>query len=171
MIAADLSIPGWQFSLIAEMQNRTVWQILAPVIPEVKVLNKYLRCDLQQQLNAIWMCAVGNDLWLFQHDDTGYWLTHLHASAGTGGMNRYPDWLGELLYENQNAEGGLAIFINSRSAAQLWQFLKLRFANREPSLREIQHGQFHLLLQDPRQDIMVLSQGTEYLVLLLGNTL
>lgn len=169
MIAADISIPGWEFSLITEMQNRIVWQILAPATPEVERLNEYLNCDLQQQLNAIWMCAVGDHLWLYQHEGSGHWLTHMSTSAGTGMANRYPDWLGELLYENQSGEVGLAIFLNSRSATQLWQFLKLRFAFREPSLREIQHGHFHLLLQHPRQDIMVLSQGGEYLVLLLGN--
>ncbi len=171
MMAPDIAIPGWEFRASGDHYGRTLWQITAPPAPGIAPLAKHLNCDLQQQMDAIWICAAGDDLWLFQQDDSGYWLTHARGTPSAIAGRRYPGWLGQLLYENAGGELALAIFLSSRNETQLLQFLRLRFAHREPSLKEIQHGQFHILLQAPRQDILVLSQGAEYLLVLFGNPL
>ncbi|WP_126760595.1 hypothetical protein [Pseudidiomarina salinarum] len=164
-----MAIPGWEFRLMGENHSRTIWQITAPSVPQIAPLTEYLDCVLQQQMGAIWICAAGDDLWLFQRDDTGYWLTRTKVRPPAASGNHYPDWLGQLLYDTASDGFGLAIFLSSRSATQVWQFLKLRFAYREPRLKEVQHGQFHILLQAPRQDILVLRQAADYIVVLLSN--
>lgn len=137
----------WQLELLAEQELRTYWEVLAPGQPQLNDLG----CQAQQHTRFLQWCEVEQVMWVLQYHGQRYWLTRWQLSPQT----QTNSWRGHLLQRYASAGKQISIYVSEHHLTQLVEGMKFRFAQRHAYSLELDHGRYHLVLQNPREDIFL----------------
>jgi hypothetical protein len=162
MLMIDGYQGDWQVQAYDSYSAAKRWRIIAPLVPTIAQLALAQGCMLQHQVaDYQWLCATNQGLWMLQREQQQWWLTFWSAQPK---LVR-PHWLGQVISRHQSELFELVLIDSKYSAHQLMQYSTFKWGQRQPLLREIRHGQFHLQLQQPLEDIFILQLQNSSLLL------
>lgn len=162
MLIADGYQGDWQLQVYDSNEQVTRWRIIAPVQPTITQLVAAQSCALQQRIaDYQWLCANPQGLWMLQQEQQQWWLTYWSTQPKRAERH----WLGQVISRHQTELFELVLIDSKHSAQQLMEYSKFKWGQRQPLLREIQHGQFHLQLQQPLEDLFILQMPASSLLL------
>jgi hypothetical protein len=162
MLSIDAYQGDWQLQLESTSTTSSQWRIIVPSQPDINELAVAQDCLMQQQINSYkWLCAVADGLWMLQREQQQWWLT-FWSSRPTAARQH---WLGQQLSLHKTELYQLAVVDSRFSAQQLFDYSKFKWGQRDPLLKEIGHGQFHLRLQNPLEELFIVQLAGSSLVL------
>lgn len=152
----------WLLQLHDHYPNSRRWLVISPAQPSLTKLAQDQGCGLQQQIDDYqWLCATPSGLWMLQHEQPQWWLTFWPRQASAPKSH----WVGNEISRHHSELYELALFDSTYTGQQLFDYSKFKWGQRTPLLREIGHGQFHIQLQNPAEDLFVVQQQATSLVL------
>ena len=161
MLIVDGYQGDWQLQLQDDYHAVRRWLIISPAQPTVTELAQAQHCVMDQQITDYqWLCATATGLWLLQREQQQWWLTFWPQQQVTAAAN----WLGTEISRHHTELFELTLFDSTYSGLQLLDYSKFKWGQRQPLLREIGHGQYHIQLHQPLEDLFVLQQSAGSLV-------
>ena len=152
----------WKLQLHDSYPATARWRVVVPEQPNIADLARAQDCLMQQQLGDFqWLCASKTGLWMLQHHQQQWWLTFW--SAAPPALSRH--WLGTIISHHYTELYELSLIESNYSAKQLFDYGKFKWGQRRPLLREIAHGQYHLQLQQPMEELFILQLSHASLLL------
>lgn len=162
MLTIDVYQGDWQLQLQASAPASMSWRVIYPGDPDISDLARAQQCLLQHQVaDYQWLCAESDGLWMLQREQQQWWLTFWSSTADHTAKH----WLGHQLSVQQTELYELAIFDTRFTAQQIFDYSRFKWGQRQPLLREIGHGQFHIQLQQPLEDLFILQLSGSSLLL------
>jgi hypothetical protein len=153
MLMADAYQGDWQLQQYDSYQGSSRWRIIAPLEPRIEQLVQAQSCVIHQHIaDYQWLCATSEGLWMLQREQQQWWLTLWPTQVPAAQTH----WLGQIISRQQTELFELKIIDSKFTAHQLIDYSRFKWGQRQPLLREIRHGQFHLQLQQPLEDIFIL---------------
>lgn len=144
--------------LILESHQTQLWQVTKA--KGMHDLQARLSCAQTLQLDHQRWCRTSERLWWFSEVGDTHYVQLFELSEATTRENKgHHAWLGELLSVYTIDEFTLSTYSNQHTAATLIRGFRFRQAGRIVSVREIEHGRYHLQLRAPREDVLVIQQA------------
>ncbi|CAI8156621.1 MAG: Uncharacterised protein [Pseudidiomarina mangrovi] len=162
MLVVDAYHGDWQLQLHTSSPASQSWRIVRPEQPEMRELVRAQQCLMQHQVaDYQWLCAVSDGLWMLQREQQQWWLTFWSSTVD----HTTKHWLGHPLSVQHTELYELAVIDSRYSAQQIVDYSRFKWGQRQPLLREIGHGQFHIQLQQPLEDLFILQLSGSSLLL------
>ncbi|MBY6065077.1 hypothetical protein [Pseudidiomarina sediminum] len=136
----------WQLELLLQQPQRTYWQVIAPQQPRLDEFG----CHPQQLNKVLHWCEVNQVMWVLQYHQQRYWLTRWQQSP----HSRASNWRGEVLQSYTMHGKQVQLHFSKHHVKQLLTMAKFRLGQRYSHSLEIDHGRYHLVLQQPREDML-----------------
>lgn len=125
-------------------------------------LQALLSCAQELQLEQQRWCRTPEQLWIFSEvGDKHYVQKFAFSEVLARDIYSHHAWLGERLSVYTIDEFIIATYRNQHPADTVIRGFRFRQAERIVSVREIEHGRYHLQLRAPQEDVLVIQQATQ----------
>lgn len=142
-------------NLVAVKSHGELWEIEDKRV--VKQLVEQFSCQQLEPLNQNYFCRLEFDeFWHLQNLNGAFYAQSFR-------LNQQPQrsqktWLGERLIAQGFDNYFLEIFSSEHKARTLADGFSFRFGARLVSMKEIEHGRFHILLDKPETSVLLVQQ-------------
>ncbi|WP_417659884.1 hypothetical protein [Pseudidiomarina sp.] len=146
--------------LLLNSHEGQLWQISETA--DVHGLKGRLSCVQELEMGQQRWCRTQKRLWWFSEVGDRHYVQRFELNKfGARDSGAHHAWLGERLSVYRIDEFILSTYRTRHSADTLIREFRFRQATRIVSVREIEHGRYHLQLRAPREDVLVIQQAVQ----------
>ncbi|WP_417687038.1 hypothetical protein [Pseudidiomarina gelatinasegens] len=144
--------------LITHSRESQLWQVSEAA--DVHVLHARLPCVQKLEMERQKWCLTPKRLWLLSEVGSKHYVQGFELRESLRrDSSAHHAWLGERLGVYTIDGFILSTYRNRLSADTLIRGFRFRQATRIVSIRELEHGRYHVQLRAPREDVLVIQQA------------